>query len=166
MKRILLATALTVLLFSDLTAQTESQAVSDSVNIAQLKSKQKLQQQKLISLGEALNGLRGDISELEMQTQTNAAELEQSLERLAQSERAINASLEQFSERFEEQNATIADVQDVLERRLEDMLLYILGASVLIILLVVVAMRWATNNALKRHESNWNTFQEHIFKNR
>lgn len=166
MRRRLLAAIFCTLIVNTLSAQTAQILVSDSVSIVQIKAKQKLQQQKLITLSDELAKMRSSISELESLTSENADQVAGSLERLAQSERAINATLQGFADRFEAQNATIEEVREVLDRRLDDMMLYTLGASVLILLLVLLAVRQATAVALKRQAANWNAFQEHIFKNR
>jgi uncharacterized membrane protein YukC len=88
----------------------------------------------------------------------------ETLERLAQSERAINATLETFQQKFEEQNQTLADVQEVLEGKMQQMLTYIgLGIVAALVLMFVVA-RSSAAGAVKKHQANWNSFQEHLLK--
>jgi uncharacterized membrane protein YukC len=91
---------------------------------------------------------------------------EETLERLAQSESAINATLETFQQKFDDQNKTIEEVQALLDSKMNEMLMYIgIGIVAALVLMIFVA-RSATAMALKSHQANWNAFQEHLFKSK
>ena len=110
--------------------------------------------------------IQKDIAALESSGEDLSAQVQETLARLAQSESAINATLETFQQKFEEQNQTIADVQEVLESKMQQMLTYIgLGIVAALVLMFVVA-RSSAAGAVKKHQANWNAFQEHLFKSK
>ena len=110
--------------------------------------------------------MKSDLESLTAQSSATAASVQETLERLAQSERAINATLETFAQKFDDQNKTIADVQEVLDSKMNQMLTYIgVGIAAALVLMFVVA-RSAAASAVKKHEVNWNAFQEHLLKSK
>jgi len=166
MRRTLLALAM---LFTAIAVPVSSQAQvtsSDSTKLEQLSRDQYNQLKRLVYLEAAHNAMSSDIQALTAQSDETSASVKETLERLAQSERAINATLETFAQKFEEQNATIDEVKGVLESRMEQMMMYLLGGIALVVVLVIIAIRRAAADAVKKHEANWNSFQEHLLKSK
>ena len=166
MKRFLLALVLLFAVTGTVSVKAQSKEASDSAVIAQLKADQYNQLKRLVYLEAAHNAMKADMESLAAQSDETAASVQETLERLAQSERAINATLETFAQKFEDQNATIDEVKGVLEGRMQQMMMYLLGGIALVVVLVIVAIRKATTDAVKKHETNWNAFQEHLLKSK
>ncbi len=166
MRRTILALAL---LFSAVAVPVSSQAqesVSDSSKIAQLAEDQYNQLRRLVWLEESHQRMAADLEKLQASSDELSAQVQETLARLAQSESAINATLESFQQKFDEQNQTIADVQEVLGSKMNQMLTYLgLGIVVALVLMFFVA-RQAAANAVEKHQANWNAFQEHLFKSK
>ena len=129
MKRFLLALVLLFAVTGTVSVKAQSKEASDSAVIAQLKADQYNQLKRLVYLEAAHNAMKADMESLAAQSDETAASVQETLERLAQSERAINATLETFAQKFEDQNKTIADVQEVLDSKMNQMLLYIVGTA-------------------------------------
>ena len=166
MKRLLLALVLLFAVTGSVSVKAQSKEASDSAVIAQLKADQFNQLKRLVYLEAAHNAMKADMESLAAQSDETAASVKETLERLAQSERAINATLETFAQKFDDQNATIDEVKGVLEGRMQQMMMYLLGGIALVVVLVIVAIRKATTDAVKKHETNWNAFQEHLLKSK
>ena len=166
MKRLLLALVLLFAVTGSVSVKAQSKEASDSAVIAQLKTDQYNQLKRLVYLEAAHKAMMADMESLAAQSDETAASVQETLERLAQSERAINATLETFAQKFDDQNATIDEVKGVLEGRMQQMVTYLLGGIALVVVLVIVAIRKATTDAVNKHEMNWNAFQEHLFKSK
>ena len=166
MKRHLLALVLLFAVTGSVAVQAQSKEASDSAVIAAFKADQYNQLKRLVYLEAAHNAMKADMESLAAQSDETAASVKETLERLAQSERAINATLETFAQKFEDQNVTIDEVKGVLEGRMQQMMMYLLGGIALVVVLVIVAIRKATTDAVKKHEANWNSFQEHVLKSK
>ena len=166
MRRTLLALAL---LFSAVAVPVSTYAQespTEAERIEQLTQDQYNQLKRLVWLEAAHQQIQKDIAALESSGEDLSAQVQETLARLAQSESAINATLETFQQKFEEQNQTIADVQEVLESKMQQMLTYIgLGIVAALVLMFVVA-RSSAAGAVKKHQANWNAFQEHLFKSK
>ena len=93
MKRIILALVLLVAVTGSVPAKAQSKEASDSATIAQLKTDQYNQLKRLVYLEAAHNAMKSDLESLTAQSSATAASVQETLERLAQSERAINATL-------------------------------------------------------------------------
>lgn len=166
MRRTLLALAMLLMAYAVPVSSYAQESVSDSAKIEKLTFQQYNQLKRLVYLESAHNSFKADIEELSSSSDELSTQVQQTLERLAQSESAINATLESFQEKFEAQNETIAEVQDVLDSKMTQMLTYLgIGIVVALILMFVVA-RSAAASAVKSHEANWNSFQEHLFKSK
>ena len=162
MKRLLLAFAL---LLTAVSSPVHGQtAKTDSTKILKIERMQYNQLQRLVFLERIHNNLKDDIALLKESNDMTSAQVQETLERLAQSESAINATLETFQQKFDEQNATIADVQEVLETKMQQMLTYIGVGVVAALILMFIVARTAASNAVKSHQASWNAFQEHLFK--
>jgi len=166
MKRFLLALVLLFAVTGTVSMKAQSKEASDSAVIAQLKADQYNQLKRLVYLEAAHNAMKADMESLAAQSDETAASVQETLERLAQSERAINATLETFAQKFEDQNKTIADVQEVLDSKMNQMLLYIGVGIVAALVLMFIVAKSAAASAVKKHESNWNAFQEHLLKSK
>ena len=92
------------------------------------------------------------------------AEITRSQELQAQNERAMNIALDEFEKKFEEQNKTVAAVQDSLDERFNKQLIYFVLSLVAVVLISVILQKSAVNRAIKSHNASWNSFQEHILK--
>ena len=166
MKRFLLALVLLFAVTGTVSVKAQSKEASDSAVIAQLKADQYNQLKRLVYLEAAHNAIKADMESLAAQSDETAASVQETLERLAQSERAINATLETFAQKFEDQNKTIADVQEVLDSKMNQMLLYMGVGIVAALVLMFIVAKSAAASAVKKHESNWNAFQEHLLKSK
>ena len=166
MKRLLLALVLLFAVTGSVSVKAQSKEASDSAVIAQLKTDQYNQLKRLVYLEAAHNAMKADMESLAAQSDETAASVQETLERLAQSERAINATLETFAQKFDDQNKTIADVQEVLDSKMNQMLLYIGVGIVAALVLMFIVAKSAASSAVKKHESNWNAFQEHLLKSK
>jgi len=166
MKRLLLALVLLFAVTGSVSVKAQSKEASDSAVIAQLKADQYNQLKRLVYLEAAHNAMKADMESLAAQSDETAASVQETLERLAQSERAINATLETFAQKFDDQNKTIADVQEVLDSKMNQMLLYIGVGIVAALVLMFIVAKSAAASAVKKHESNWNAFQEHLLKSK
>jgi uncharacterized membrane protein YukC len=166
MKRFLLALVLLFAVTGTVSVKAQSKEASDSAVIAQLKADQYNQLKRLVYLEAAHNAMKADMESLAAQSDETAASVQETLERLAQSERAINATLETFAQKFEDQNKTIADVQEVLDSKMNQMLLYMGVGIVAALVLMFIVAKSAAASAVKKHESNWNAFQEHLLKSK
>ena len=166
MKRHLLALVLLFAVSGSVSVQAQSKEASDSAVIAQLKADQYNQLKRLVYLEAAHNAMKLEVAALASQSDETKASVAETLERLAQSERAINATLEAFEQKFDDQNKTIADVQEVLDSKMNQVLTYIgVGIAAALVLMIVVARSTAAS-AVKKHEVNWNAFQEHLLKSK
>jgi len=166
MKRFLLALVLLFAVTGTVSVKAQSKEASDSAVIAQLKADQYNQLKRLVYLEAAHNAMKADMESLAAQSDETAASVQETLERLAQSERAINATLETFAQKFEDQNKTIADVQEVLDSKMNQMLLYMGVGIVAALVLMFIVAKSAAASAVKKHEANWNSFQEHLLKSK
>ena len=166
MKRLLLALVLLFAVTGSVSVKAQSKEASDSAVIAQLKTDQYNQLKRLVYLEAAHNAIKADMESLSAQSDETAASVQETLERLAQSERAINATLETFAQKFDDQNKTIADVQEVLDSKMNQMLLYIGVGIVAALVLMFIVAKSAAASAVKKHETNWNAFQEHLLKSK
>lgn len=166
MKRLLLALVLLFAVTGSVSVKAQSKEASDSAVIAQLKADQYNQLKRLVYLEAAHNSMKADMESLAAQSDETAASVKETLERLAQSERAINATLETFAQKFEDQNKTIADVQEVLDSKMNQMLLYMGVGIVAALVLMFIVAKSAAASAVKKHETNWNAFQEHLLKSK
>ena len=166
MRRTLFALALLFTVLAMPVTSNAQESISDSAKIEKLTYQQYNQLKRLVYLERAHNYMKSDLAALKASNEQMSTQVQETLERLAQSESAINATLETFQQKFDEQNETIADVQEVLETKMQQMLTYIgIGIVAALILMFVVA-RSAASNAVKSHEANWNAFQEHLFKSK
>ncbi|MFY8021306.1 MAG: hypothetical protein ACOVP1_08920 [Bacteroidia bacterium] len=86
------------------------------------------------------------------------------LELQAQNERAINITLDEFSQKFKVQNQTVEGVKSALDKQLfYQIIFYAIGLIVFIIILLL-SIKISTKKALAKQEQNWNQFNEHIFR--
>ena len=166
MKRHLLALVLLFAVSGSVSVQAQSKEASDSAVIAQLKADQYNQLKRLVYLEAAHNAMKSDLESLTAQSSATAASVQETLERLAQSERAINATLETFAQKFDDQNKTIEEVQGLLESRMNQLMMYLVAGIALVVVLIIVSVRMATADAVRKQQANWNSFQEHLFKSK
>ena len=166
MKRTSLALVMLLLAFAVPVSSFAQESVSDSAKIEQLIAQQYNQLKRLVYLESMHTKMSADLDELSSSRDELSSQVKETLERLAQSESAINATLETFQQKFDEQNKTIEEVQALLKSKMNQMLLYIGIGIVAALLLMVIVSRSATTTALKSHQANWNTFQEHLFKSK
>jgi predicted RNase H-like nuclease (RuvC/YqgF family) len=90
--------------------------------------------------------------------------LNRNLELQAQNERAINITLDEFSQKFKEQNQTVEGVKSTLDKQLfYQIIYYSIGVFVFLIILFI-GTKFGIKRALKKQEQNWNSFNEHILR--
>ncbi len=118
------------------------------------------------SVHSQLNALEAEIAELKAANQAQAEEIEAAMERLSQSERAMNTTLNNYQEQFAEQNQTIEGVKSLLTDRFDQLRTYLIVGVVALLLLVFVLVRAATAVAVKNHNATFNAFQESLFKSK
>lgn len=92
------------------------------------------------------------------------SEITKSQELQAQNERAMNLALDEFSKKFEKQNETVKGVQETLDTKFNNQLIYFFLGMAIVVVIAVVATKSASKNALKQNVANWNDFQEHLLK--
>jgi len=165
MKRILLALVLLIAVTGSVSVQAQNAIVpADSALVQQIEKDVLSQLRRLNYVESEFKTFQSDLQEIQSSNEDLSAQVQETLERLAQSERAINATLEAFQQKFEDQNKTIEEVQNVLDSKMDQMLMYV-GAGILVALvLMVVVARSAAASAIKKQQANWNAFQEHVFK--
>ena len=166
MRRTLFALALLFTVLAMPVTSNAQESISDSAKIEKLTYQQYNQLKRLVYLERAHNDMKSDLAALQSSNEQMSTQVQKTLERLAQSESAINATLETFQQKFDEQNETIADVQEVLETKMQQMLTYIGVGIVAALILMFVVARSAASNAVKSHQANCNAFQEHLFKSK
>jgi len=92
------------------------------------------------------------------------AEITKSQELQAQNERAMNLALDEFAKKFEKQNETVKGVQDTLDDRFNNQLIYFILALIAVVIVAITVTRSSTQKALKQNTANWNDFQTHLLK--
>ncbi len=92
------------------------------------------------------------------------AEITKSQELQAQNERAMNLALDEFSKKFEKQNETVKGVQETLDQKFNNQLIYFFLGLLAVVIIAIVATKNATKKALNQNVANWNNFQEHLLK--
>jgi hypothetical protein len=92
------------------------------------------------------------------------AEITKSQELQAQNERAMNLALDEFAKKFEKQNETVKGVQDTLDERFNNQLIYFVLALISVVIVAITVTRSSTQKALKQNTANWNDFQTHLLK--
>lgn len=91
-------------------------------------------------------------------------EITKSQELQAQNERAMNLALDEFAKKFEKQNETVKGVQDKLDQKFNNQLIYFLLGLLSIVIIAMVSVKNATKKALSQNTANWDNFQEHLLK--
>jgi hypothetical protein len=76
----------------------------------------------------------------------------------------MNIALDEFEKKFEEQNKTVAAVQDSLDDRFNKQLIYFVLALVAVVIFAAVLQKTSVSKAIKSYNASWNNFQEHILK--
>ena len=117
MKRTLLALALFMLAFAAPVSSFAQESTTDSAKIEGLISQQHNQLKRLVYLESMYKSMSADLDELSASRDELSSQVKETLERLAQSERAINATLETFQQKFNEQNKTIEEINHCLTQR-------------------------------------------------
>lgn len=129
--------------------------------IESLKTQNRVLSSRLSENESEIFALKMKISKLE---QTTKDEIRRSQELQAQNERAMNIALDQFSQKFEEQNKLVAGVREELSKKFADQLVFSGLAFLALLIVFVILTKSSTNKAMKQNVANWNSFQEHILK--
>ena len=166
MRRTLLALAMLLCSVAVPVSSYAQNSASDSTKLEQLSRDQYNQLKRLVYLEQLNAAINADLKELQDQSEELSASVQTTLERLAQSESAMNATLESFKEKFEDQNKTIEEVQGLLESRMDQLMMYLVAGIALVVVLIIIAVRMATADAVRKQQANWNSFQEHLFKSK
>jgi len=167
MKRQILALVLLFAVTGSVAMQAQSKRTpADSALVQQIEKDVSNQLRRLNYVESEFRVFRSDLENIKSNNEELSTQVKETLERLAQSERAINATLETFAQKFEDQNKTIADVQEVLDSKMNQMLLYIGVGIVAALVLMFIVAKSAAASAVKKHETNWNAFQEHLVKSK
>ena len=167
MKRQILALVLLFAVTGSVAMQAQSKRTpADSALVQQIEKDVSNQLRRLNYVESEFRVFRSDLENIKSNNEELSTQVKETLERLAQSERAINATLETFAQKFDDQNKTIADVQEVLDSKMSQMLLYIGVGIVAALVLMFIVAKSAAASAVKKHESNWNAFQEHLLKSK
>ncbi len=167
MKRQILALVLLFAVTGSVAMQAQSKRTpADSALVQQIEKDVSNQLRRLNYVESEFRVFRSDLENIKSNNEELSTQVKETLERLAQSERAINATLETFAQKFDDQNKTIADVQEVLDSKMNQMLLYIGVGIVAALVLMFIVAKSAAASAVKKHETNWNAFQEHLLKSK
>ena len=167
MKRQILALVLLFAVTGSVAMQAQSKRTpADSALVQQIEKDVSNQLRRLNYVESEFRVFRSDLENIKSNNEELSTQVKETLERLAQSEHAINATLETFAQKFDDQNKTIADVQEVLDSKMNQMLLYIGVGIVAALVLMFIVAKSAAASAVKKHETNWNAFQEHLLKSK
>lgn len=129
--------------------------------IESLKTQNRVLSSRLSENESEIFALKMKVSKLEQSTKD---EIRRSQELQAQNERAMNIALDQFSQKFEEQNKLVAGVREELSKKFADQLVFSGLAFLALLIVFVILTKSSTNKAMKQNVANWNSFQEHILK--
>ncbi|MFY8107527.1 MAG: hypothetical protein ACOVO9_00995, partial [Bacteroidia bacterium] len=156
LKILILLNLFSVFVFSQ--EKTEQQLTNEI-----LKLKRTIQIQK-----EEINALSKRNAEIEIKLNEISNNIDQklirNLELQAQNERAINITLDEFSQKFKEQNQTVEGVKSTLDKQLFYQILYYSIGVILFLAILFIATKIGIKRALKKQEQNWNSFNEHILR--
>ncbi len=156
LKILVILNLISVFVFSQ--EKTELQVSSEI-----LKLKRIIQMQR-----EEINTLTKRNEEIEIKLIQISNNLDQklirNLELQAQNERAINITLDEFSQKFKEQNQTVEGVKSTLDKQLFYQILYYSIGVMLFLVILFIATKFGIKRALKKQEQNWNSFNEHILR--
>ena len=167
MKRQILALVLLFAVTGSVAMQAQSKRTpADSALVQQIEKDVSNQLRRLNYVESEFRVFRSDLENIKSNNEELSTQVKETLERLAQSERAINATLETFAQKFDDQNKTIADVQEVLDSKMNQMLLYIGVGIVAALVLMFIVAKSAAASAVKKYETNWNAFQEYLLKSK
>ena len=167
MKRQILALVLLFAVTGSVAMQAQSKRTpADSALVQQIEKDVSNQLRRLNYVESEFRVFRSDLENIKSNNEELSTQVKETLERLAQSERAINATLETFAQKFDDQNKTIADVREVLDSKMNQMLLYMGVGIVAALVLMFIVAKSAAASAVKKHETNWNAFQEHLLKSK
>lgn len=129
--------------------------------IKSLEVRNKKLQSELNSVKQSNEQLQSSVAAMSEKIQS---EITKSQELQAQNERAMNLALDEFSKKFEKQNETVKGVQDALDSKFNNQLIFFFLGMVLVVIVAIVATKNATKKALTQNQANWNNFQEHLLK--
>jgi hypothetical protein len=138
--------------------QVENQ-VNDQID--NLKRKLEIEKSRVNQLHAKLMSLEGKFRSLSDSLQS---QISGNLELQAQNERAVNLALDQFSKKFEEQNATMDGVKSTLEKQWSQQLIIYFGALIVFLVALVIGIKMSNKNAIEKHQKSWNEFNEYIIK--
>lgn len=149
-----------VLLLQVSVAQAESDpAIADELKLVHEKlelekARNTLLQNKLLQMEQRFNLFSDSIQKL----------LNSNLLIQAQNERAVNITLDEFSEKFKEQNRTMDGVRTALDKQWSQQLM-IYGVAFLVFLAIMLfEIRRSNKKALNQQRQSWNEFNEYIIK--
>jgi hypothetical protein len=94
------------------------------------------------------------------------AEIKANLDVQAQNERALNITLNEFSEKFEAQNKTMQDVQATLDSQWSQQLALFGITFIVLIITVVVTVKISTKKVLEKRKLSWDDFNEYVISGR
>ncbi len=126
-----------------------------------LESRNQKLSNELKSVKESNRKLENTLSGMTDKLQT---EITKSQELQAQNERAMNLALDEFAKKFEKQNETVKGVQDTLDSKFNNQLIYFVLALIGVVVVAITIMRSSTKKALNQNIANWNDFQTHLLK--
>ncbi len=129
--------------------------------IKSLEVRNKKLQSELNSVKQSNEQLQSSVAAMSEKIQS---EITKSQELQAQNERAMNLALDEFSKKFEKQNETVKGVQDALDSKFNNQLIFFFLGMGLVVIVAIVATKNATKKALTQNQANWNNFQEHLLK--
>ena len=151
------------LLLPYLTFSQEEKNGNIELRISRLEQKSALLNKHLADL-KAENLL---LKELYLSTKNEVnQQLTKGLELQAQNETAMNLALDQFEKKFKEQNETFSFVQNQLDKKLNSQLILLSIFMIAFIIIIFILTRYVGKKVIKQHMANWNSFQEHILKNK
>jgi predicted RNase H-like nuclease (RuvC/YqgF family) len=151
-----------LLLIAPIFAYGQGERDSDfdkKIRTLESRNKKILNELKLVK--ESNQKLENTVSEM---TDKLQVEVTKSQELQAQNERAMNLALDEFAKKFEKQNETVKGVQDTLDSRFNNQLIYFVLALIGVVVIAITITRSSTKKALNQNTANWNDFQTHLLK--
>jgi len=95
----------------------------------------------------------------------NRAMMDQFQAQQLQTERALNLALDQFQDKFEQQNLVAARLEAQLEGQVNYQLIIMVSAFALLIVLFILLNRNSVRRSLATSQASWNQFQDYFLKN-
>lgn len=128
----------------------------------QIQKDAQLLQLDLVQLENRRDSLNEEVS---AQIADNRAMMDDFSARQVQTERALNLALDQFQEKFEDQNRVAAQLEAQLKGQVNYQLIIMVAAFAALMILFIFLNRSSVRRSLVQTQGSWNQFQDYFLKN-